>query len=66
MSTRPIVLDANILVRLLVGQRVSGLLARYAARIDFLAPDTSFEEACQQLRAAAHSCARSHWPARPA
>lgn len=51
MSRRPIVLDANILIRLLVGQRVSGLLARHSARVDFLAPDTAFEEARQHLPA---------------
>ena len=48
-TTRPIILDANILIRLVVGERVRALLAAHAARIDFLAPDTAFEEASRHL-----------------
>lgn len=47
--TRPIILDANILIRLVVGERVRALLAAYSAKIDFLAPDTAFEEAARHL-----------------
>ena len=49
MPARPIVLDANILVRFILGDKVPALLAAHAAAIDFLAPDTAFEEARQHL-----------------
>lgn len=48
-SPRPIILDANILIRLVVGERVPSLLAAHGATIDFLAPDTAFEEARRHL-----------------
>ena len=51
MSTRPIILDANILIRFVVGQRVSALLAAHVGTIDFLAPDMAFEEARKHLPA---------------
>ena len=49
MPARAIVLDANILIRFVLGEKVPALLATYAATIDFLAPDTAFEEARQHL-----------------
>ena len=49
MKARPIVLDANILIRFVLGEKVPALLAAHAATIDFLAPDTAFEEACKHL-----------------
>jgi predicted nucleic acid-binding protein len=49
MPARPIVLDANILIRFVLGQKVAALLAAHAATIDFLAPDTAFEEARKHL-----------------
>lgn len=49
MPARPIILDANILIRCVLGEKVPNLLAAHAARIDFLAPDTAFEEACKHL-----------------
>jgi predicted nucleic acid-binding protein len=51
VPARPIVLDANILIRCVLGERVPALLATHAARIDFLAPDTAFEEARRHLPA---------------
>ncbi len=51
MPARPIVLDANILIRFVLGERVPALLAAHAAMIDFLAPDTAFEEARKHLPA---------------
>ena len=44
MPARPIILDANILIRFVLGERVPSLLAAYAATIDFLVPDTAFDE----------------------
>lgn len=46
---RPIDLDANILIRFVLGEKVPALLAAHAATIDFLAPDTAFEEARSHL-----------------
>ena len=43
MPARPIVLDANILIRFVLGEKVPALLAAHAAMIDFLAPDSAFE-----------------------
>ena len=40
-----LVLDANILIRAVLGSRVLALLRKYAEHVDFLAPDTVFEEA---------------------
>lgn len=51
MSRRPIVLDANILIRLVVGEKVPALLAKHSAQADFLAPDTAFDEARRHLPA---------------
>jgi len=49
MPARPIVLDANILIRFVLGEQVPALLIAHAATIDFLAPDTAFGEARQHL-----------------
>jgi predicted nucleic acid-binding protein len=43
-----LVLDANILIRAVLGLRVRTLLSRYAA-VEFFAPDTAFEEARKHL-----------------
>lgn len=51
MTARAIVLDANILIRYVMGARVPALLAAHAATIDFLAPDIAFEEARKHLPA---------------
>ncbi|MCX6613122.1 MAG: PIN domain-containing protein [Acidobacteria bacterium] len=44
-----LVLDANILIRGVLGSRVLGLLRDYAEHVDFVAPDTAFEEARESL-----------------
>jgi predicted nucleic acid-binding protein len=51
MPARPIVLDANILVRGVLGAKVPSLLATHSARIDFLTPDVALEEARKHLPA---------------
>ena len=44
-----VVLDANILIRAVLGLRVLSLLLVYARRVRFLAPDTAFAEAREKL-----------------
>lgn len=51
MTARPIVLDANILVRAVLGSRVPDLLSAHAARATFLAPDVAFDDAREHLPA---------------
>jgi hypothetical protein len=45
VTARAIVLDANILVRAVLGTHVPELLAAHAAQATFLAPDIAFDEA---------------------
>ena len=40
-----LVLDANILIRAVLGFRVLLLVRQYAGRVEFCAPDTAFQEA---------------------
>jgi predicted nucleic acid-binding protein len=44
-----LVLDANILVRAVLGSRVLFLLRKYAGQVEFVAPDTAFREASEHL-----------------
>ena len=44
-----LVLDANVLIRAVLGSRVLFLLRTYAEQTDFLAPDTAFQEAREHL-----------------
>ena len=44
-----LVLDANILVRAILGRRVRALLATYGDRVEFFAPDVAFAEAREHL-----------------
>jgi predicted nucleic acid-binding protein len=44
-----LVLDANILIRAVLGSRVLALLRKYAERVEFLTPDTAFEETREKL-----------------
>ena len=44
-----LVLDANILIRAVLGSRVLFLLRQYIEHVEFLAPDTAFEEARERL-----------------
>src|SRR5712692_3208552 len=44
-----LVLDANILIRAVLGSRVLGLLTKYSSQADFFAPDVAFDEAREHL-----------------
>jgi hypothetical protein len=44
-----LLLDANILIRAVLGARVLFILRKYAEPVQFLAPDTAFEEAREHL-----------------
>lgn len=44
-----LVLDANILIRAVLGSRVLALLRTYAGQVELLTPDTAFEEAREKL-----------------
>jgi predicted nucleic acid-binding protein len=44
-----LILDANILIRAVLGNRVRSLLARYGSAVEFLAPETAFQEARKHL-----------------
>ncbi|MEO5926856.1 MAG: PIN domain-containing protein [Bryobacteraceae bacterium] len=44
-----LVLDANILIRAILGVRVPVLLTKYARHVEFYAPDTAFQEAVESL-----------------
>jgi predicted nucleic acid-binding protein len=44
-----LVLDANILMRAVLGKHARGLLAKYGERIEFVAPDAAFNEARRHL-----------------
>jgi predicted nucleic acid-binding protein len=58
-----LLLDANILVRAVLGSRVLGLLRTYNGQVEFLAPDTAFQEARAHLP---EILARRGVPAAPA
>ena len=53
MSNRAIILDANILIRAVLGKRVRELLIEHAATVKFFAPDVAY----------AYADARKHLPA---
>ncbi len=44
-----LVLDANILIRAVLGSRVLALLLKYVEHVDLLAPGTAFQEAREKL-----------------
>jgi predicted nucleic acid-binding protein len=44
-----LVLDANILIRAVLGSRVLSLLGKYAGQVEFVAPDVVFREARGRL-----------------
>jgi predicted nucleic acid-binding protein len=56
-------LDANILIRAVLGSRVLTLLRTYAGRVEFLAPDAAFHEARARLP---EILERRHVPSAPA
>lgn len=49
MSRKALVIDANILIRAVLGQRVRNLILRYAGQIDFFSPMVCFEDARRYL-----------------
>lgn len=49
MADRSLVLDANILLRGVLGKRVGELIERYAAEVGLFAPDTAFLEVEEHL-----------------
>lgn len=49
MTTRHIVLDANILIRAVLGIRVRELIEQYGDHTSFFAPDLAFTEAARHL-----------------
>lgn len=51
MTSRRIVLDANILVRAVLGVKVGGLLVKYADSVDYCTPSIAFEDAETNLPA---------------
>lgn len=51
MVSQAIALDANILVRAVLGSRVSRLLTDHVSEVSFLAPDIAFDEVREHLPA---------------
>jgi predicted nucleic acid-binding protein len=51
MSDRAIVLDANILIRAVLGKRVRELLVENADRVQFFSPDVAYADARKYLPA---------------
>lgn len=51
MSNKAIVLDANILIRAVLGKRVRELIARNADAVQFFAPDVAYADARKYLPA---------------
>jgi predicted nucleic acid-binding protein len=51
MPNRAIVLDANILIRAVLGKRVRGILEAHADDISFFVPETAYAEAKECLAA---------------
>jgi predicted nucleic acid-binding protein len=49
MQGRAIVLDANILIRAVLGQRVRAILETYASDLSFFIPETAYLEAEEHL-----------------
>ena len=51
MSNKAIVLDANILIRAVLGKRVRELIVEHAATVKFFAPDVAYADARKYLPA---------------
>jgi predicted nucleic acid-binding protein len=49
MSKKAIVLDANILIRAVLGKRVRELILAHAANVKFVAPDAAYADARKYL-----------------
>ena len=48
-STRKLVLDANILIRAIFGEKVRGFLRRYEENVELYAPDYCIQEAMAKI-----------------
>jgi predicted nucleic acid-binding protein len=53
MAGKALVVDANILIRAVLGQRVRGLIEAYAGQVSFFVPESAFKEAEEHLPALA-------------
>ena len=53
MSAKALVLDANILIRAVLGKRVRQILKSHAESISFFIPETAYAEAEEHLEALA-------------
>ena len=62
MRSRSIVLDANILIRAVLGKHVPAMVERYSNEVRFFAPQIAFEEAVRHLPTIAE---RRRWDAAP-
>jgi len=51
MSSRALVVDANILVRAVLGKRVREVFEAYAGDVSFFVPDSAYAEAEERLAA---------------
>ena len=51
MTPRTIVLDANVLMRAVLGRRVARLLEEFAPQVSFVAPDVAFDDVREHLAA---------------
>ena len=49
MSTKAIVLDANILIRAVLGTRVRQLILDHATAVQFFTPDVAYQDARKYL-----------------
>jgi predicted nucleic acid-binding protein len=49
VTPRTIVLDANVLMRAVLGRRVDRLLERFASQVTFLAPEVAFDDVQEHL-----------------
>ncbi|MBS1828158.1 MAG: nucleotide-binding protein [Acidobacteria bacterium] len=49
MTGKSLVLDANILIRSVLGQRVRGIIEAHAEQISFFIPETAYAEAEEHL-----------------
>jgi predicted nucleic acid-binding protein len=49
VTSKAIVLDANILIRAVLGQRVRQLIVDHAATVQFFAPDVAYDDARKYL-----------------
>ena len=49
MPSRALVLDANILVRAVLGKRVRGVIEAYAGNVSFFVAEAAYQEAEEHL-----------------